>query len=442
MSLKLYESLKKYKKLNRSSFHTPGHKCQKLVSGDLFALDFTELPLTDSLYEASGIIAGAEKSLSELYGTKKSLFSSGGNTLCIQAMLRLCAPCGGKILCDRVVHRSAVSAMALLEIEPIWIRRNIGVNSGLPEMLDVSEIEQAFNNNDNILGVYITSPSYYGILQNIDEISRLCKRRGAALMVDNAHGTHLMFTPENMHPVVHGADMCADSAHKTMPVLTGGAWLHINNSKFCEDAKNAMALFGSTSPSYPVMASMDICVNRLKKSGSENWKKLCRRTANILKEASEKGIFVLPDNICDPARITLGVWAIGYSGYEFAEYLYKFKIEPEFCDDIYAVLIPTPFNTKQDWARLKAAIKNISAKSKKNFGYESMDLPETAVTLRKALTMPRQKVSLREALGKIAAEIACPCPPGIPVVMPGEIISRREILKLERYGFSEIYVLK
>ena len=172
MKRKLYESLKRYKKLNRSSFHTPGHKTNVFGKKGILSLDYTELPFTDSLYEASGIIKQAEDDLGKLYGSKKSVFSSGGNTLCIQTMLALVAKNGEKILCDRLVHRSAVSAMALLDIDPVWIKREYNKNSRLFEKIDFKDFQEKLNQKLDYKAFYTTSPSYHGIIQDINLISQ------------------------------------------------------------------------------------------------------------------------------------------------------------------------------------------------------------------------------------------------------------------------------
>lgn len=441
----LYESLKKYKRMDFSSFHTPGHKCNFNVLNKLISLDFTELLLTDSLYEATGIIKKAEDSLAKLYSTQKSLFSCGGNTLCIQAMLRLAVPNGGKILCDRTIHRSAVSAMALLGIEPIWVRRKFNKENRLFDMLNLESIKKELASNSDIEAIYITSPSYHGILQDIKSISNECKKYNVPVLVDNAHGSHLMFLEKTLHPLEQGADLVADSAHKTLPVLTGGAWLHVNNQKYVKKAKEAMSLFGSTSPSYPIMASMDICTDWLSTKGKSEFLKLEIRVLNIKKLAKEKGFYV-PIKNSDPLRITLGVWNFGITGYEFRNYLYKFKIEPEFCDENYVVLIPSPFNSKQDWKRLKDALINIDKfyekKEIKDTKVCEFKLPNKVIPLREALMNKSEVIDITKSKGRVAAGIVCPCPPGIPVVMPGEEIGDFEIEALKKYGVLEIAVLK
>ena len=176
MKKNLYESLCAYSKLSRSSFHTPGHKCKIPELSKLYNLDLTELPQTDSLYEASGIIREAEKNLSKLYSTAYSAFSSGGNTLCIQTMFKLVSSSPGDvILCDRVIHRSAISTMALLDLKPVWMKRNINNESMLPESIDFKDFEKKLSDNPSAKGLYLTSPSYHGILQNIKKYRLIAK---------------------------------------------------------------------------------------------------------------------------------------------------------------------------------------------------------------------------------------------------------------------------
>lgn len=439
----LYNSLLEYKNLERSSFHTPGHKGSFFSSYDLLSLDFTELPLTDSLYESSGIIKTAENAVSKLYGSKLTCFSSGGNTLCIQSMIRLVANSGEKILCDRLVHRSVVSAMALLNIQPIWIKRKISVESGLAEEIDISDLKEKLKENPDAKGLYLTSPSYHGILQDISLISKICKDYDIPVIVDNAHGSHLKFL--GLHPLDLGASLTADSAHKTLPVLTAGAWLHINDEKFISKAKSAMSLFGSTSPSYPIMASLDISREWLEKHGKIEFEKLKIKIDRIKQLASEKEIYIFSENIlCDPVRITLGVHSIGYTGFEFREELYKFKIEPELCDENYVVLIATPFNNERDWTRLELAIKNIQPrKSKKiNVISSNMSFPKSVISISEAIMSKSVSISIEKCKNRIATDIVCPCPPGIPIIMPGEVIGNIEQKILIDYGISEIDVLE
>ncbi len=427
MSAPLYDALVRHRNLGRASFHTPGHKnSPEALPPDLCSLDFTELPDTDSLYDASGPILEAEKLAAQLFGTARTCLSAGGCTLCIQAMLRLAAPEGGKILCSRVIHRGAVNAMALLGLEPVW---------AMP-----GNIVKALEAGPDVKAVYVTSPDYYGRLFDVASAAAACKKLDIPLLVDNAHGAHLMFAGPGLHPLALGASMTADSAHKTLGVLTGGAWLQIGDARYAEGAKRAMALFGSTSPSYPVMASLDLAREWLR-THPDAFAPLLRRVAEIKKLALGRGI-ALPEGPCDPARLTFDTASVGLEGTRAAELFRAAGVEPEYADARFLVLIPTPFNTPEDFRRAEHAVESLPVGEPLPRGPALPPLPPAGAGLREALFAAHEPVALEASVGRLAAEAACPCPPGVPVVMPGERITKEAAEFLRGYGFFHIEVLK
>ena len=437
----LYNRLIQHNELDRSSFHTPGHKCSDFFPDDLLKLDYTELPDTDALFEADGVILEAEKNLQKLFNTKRSVISSGGCTLAIQSMLRLALPYGNKMLFARNSHRSAVNTMALLGINPVWLtpKSKNGLFTG---RITPDDVENALKADSEISACYITSPDYYGEISDIKSISEICKKYNTMLLVDNAHGSHLAFMNENLHPVHLGADMSACSLHKTMPVLTGGAVLNIGNSRFVDGAKEAMALFGSTSPSYPIMSSIDICTDyMLNRGGINAYRNLEPRIAKIKHLAAQKGI-IQPDGVCDPLRVCLNTSSVGLVGKKQQQYFEDNGIDCEFCDGENAVFICTPFNSERDFLRLENAIKNMPVGKNLSTVFTVSDLPKKVLTPRDAMFSTTETVPLENSFGRIAADTACPCPPGIPVVMPGEIINETVIELLKNYGFEKIKCIK
>lgn len=423
----LYDALLRHRELGRASFHTPGHKNNpSALPQDLLSLDFTELPDTDSLFEADGPILEAERLAAKLFGAARTCISAGGCTLGIQAMFRLAAPNGGEVICSRVVHRSAVNTMALLDLQPVW---------AMP-----GELISAIHSHPGAKAVYVTSPNYYGELLDIPAIARACREHDIPLLVDNAHGAHLMFTEPRLHPLALGASMTACSAHKTLNVLTGGAWLNIADSRFAEGAKDAMALFGSTSPNYAVMASLDLARAWLETHRGE-YAGLQKRAAEIKEAAKAHGI-ALPAGLTDPTRITLNTGSIGMSGASAAGIFRGAGVEPEYADGTHVVLIATPFNTEADFTRLADAIDVLPVRDPLPETASLPLLPPVKTSLRTAVFAPAHAVALNDAVGKIAAEAACPCPPGVPVVMPGEEVTKEAIDFLQGYGFFTIKVLK
>lgn len=442
METPLYTALMDYQKKKYASFHTPGHKNTESFSKyNLYDLDFTELPDTDSLFEATGCILKAEQTAAKAFSTLLCVLSAGGCTMCIQGMLRLAAPNGGKLVCGRVIHRSAVNTMALLGIDPVWVMPESNAGEGLAGRVTPEGVRDALEKTTEAKGVYLTSPDYYGVICDIQGISRVCKEYGVPLLVDNAHGAHLGYLTENLHPIHLGASMAACSAHKTLPVLTGGAWLQINDSRYLEGVKEAMSLFGSTSPSYPVMASLDLCRAWLQEEGQDAFQKLEKRVAKIKKLAETKEIG-LPEGLTDPTRITLNTGRIGLVGQEAAQRFREYGVEPEYADDGFVVLIPTPFNAEEDFQRVERAIDSLPVDRPLPMERRIPPIPEQAVSPRKAVLSPSEEVPIEAAVGRIAAQAACPCPPGVPVVMPGEIISEKAAEFLIRYGFSSAKVLK
>lgn len=427
MSAPLYEALVRHRRLGRSSFHTPGHKnSPAALPPDLYSLDFTELPDTDSLFEASGPIREAEQRAAAFFGTARTCFSAGGCTLCIQAMLRLAEPNGGRILCSRVIHRSAVNAMALLGLTPVW---------AMPQ-----DFPAAVEKYPDVKAVYVTSPNYYGQIMDIAAISAACRKCGIPLLVDSAHGAQLMFTQPKLHPLIFGASMTADSAHKTLGVLTGGAWLDIGDARYAEGAKEAMALFGSTSPAYPVMASLDWARNWLEHHPAA-FLPVQQQVADLRRFARERGI-AFPAGQCDPTRLTLRTSSVGLTGTRAAEIFRETGVEPEFADGSYLVLIATPFNTEEDFRRVRCAIEKFPTGKPLPDGPELPPIPPAEVGLREAVLAPAETVELASSVGRVAAEAACPCPPGVPVTMPGERITKEAAEFLRGYGFLNIKVLK
>ena len=280
MNTPICDFVNKYAESEKARFHMPGHKGKGFLGTE--HLDITEIDGADVLYNAKGIIKESQENASKLFGSEKTLYSAEGSSLSIRAMLYLAllyAKQSGRkpaIAAFRNVHKAFISASALLDIETQWIypENQSGIIScGIsPQNVDVllTGIEE------KPAALYVTSPDYLGNVQDIAGLSEVCKKHGILLLVDNAHGAYLKFLPQDIHPITLGADICCDSAHKTLPVLTGGAYLHISENApdiLYAEAERAMSLFASTSPSYLILQSLDIA-NKYMSDGYKR-KKLC-----------------------------------------------------------------------------------------------------------------------------------------------------------------------
>lgn len=442
----VYQMLLRYIDANPARFHMPGHKGNASplkIFGNALKFDVTELPETDNLFDDKGAILEAEKLAAKFYGTRETLFSAGGSTLCIQTMLRLVSIRGRKIICARNVHRAAVNAMALLGLEPFWVWPRSFKNSSLPGAISPADIEKAAETNKDAAAVFLTSPDYYGLMSDIKAISAVCKKFDLPLLVDNAHGAHLKLLGENLHPINLGADMCCDSAHKTLPALTGGSYLHINTPLFSrEDAKSAMELFGSTSPSYFITLSLDIARAWMETEGSAAFLHLREKVSEISNLCSALGFFTPDEAVFDPVRITIDTASRGVSGGDAALFMRGRGISPEMSDNRHMVLIPAPFNPDSDFKKLQRALSEMPTGSPVPQIKALREKPESVMLMRDALISKTETLDILNAVNRIAAEAKCPCPPGVPLIMPGEMITENLANSLKSYGVLKLKVIK
>lgn len=441
MSTPLREAVEGYLAKGRARFHMPGHKGRPLpLFADIARFDITEVEGADSLYGASGAIAETEARYAALYGSAASLLSAGGSTLCIQAMLALACPPGSKLLAGRGAHAAAVNAMALLDLEPVWIYPRTDPATGLALALTPKEAEEALLAHPDAAALYLTSPDYFGAVCDVAAISAACRRRGVPLLVDNAHGAHLAFLEPALHPIRLGADLCCDSLHKTLPVLTGGALLHIGNPRFLPEAKRRMALFGSTSPSYLVLLSADTALPYLESGVREDLARCARRNGALAALAGELG-YRLPAGALDPVRLTLGFAGIGYTKEEYGAALRAQRIEPEYLGAQFCVLMASPFTADEDFARLEGALRQIPPRAPLPVPSLPELRPRRACSLREAGFSPGRTIPLSRAAGRVAGGVFSPCPPGIPLVLPGEILDGALCALLKNDGIQAVNVI-
>ena len=442
----LKRALDEYIRQDYARLHMPGHKGASISPfGELMAYDVTEVEGTDSLFEDDGPLKELEEIFTRLYDTKETVMSAGGSTLCIQAMLRMVAKKDGRILAGRNIHAAAVNAMALLGLEPVWVYPNRKQEERLigeispDEIRSVLEKEKQEGTLDSLCAVYVTSPDYFGVMSDIRSIAQIAHEYGLPLLVDNAHGAHLHFLKEEYHPMQLGADLCCDSLHKTMPALTGAALLHTSDAKYCPQMKGAMTVFGSTSPNYLIMLSMDSTAAFLMQDGAERIQQTVTRCEELRQKAREKG-FVLPQH-CDPMRLTLPLAGTGWDAQNFRELLRKHKIMEEYLSDSGCVLLFSPFNREEDFKRTGALLDEVLIQNQPFTAFPIVP-SEKVMSLREAFLSPKESVPVEKAEGRIAAQVKITCPPGIPLVMPGERLHKEIIKILKNSGIFVIDVVK
>lgn len=443
MNTPIYQALEQYRQKDMARFHMPGHKGADFdLLGAVLSYDVTEVEGTDSLYDAEECILACEQQYAQLYGSSRTLLSAGGSTLCIQTMLALAAPAGSTILAGRNIHVSAVNAMGLLDLRPRWLlpQPNPGGVGGviLPE-----QVEKALSHHREIRAVYLTSPDYFGIMSDIEAISEICRRHQVPLLVDNAHGAHLAFLEKNLHPMALGATACCDSLHKTLPVLTGGALLHLADPEMAAGAKQAMSMFGSTSPSYLIMLSIDRALSYIRKGLREDLAMTAERVKRFQRIAASRGFWVPPKGcLADPVRLTLGIGQAGFDRESFGRMLRGHGIEPEYLSDTGCVLLLSAFNREKDFQRLEALLESLPEGPGVPMEVPKTFLPPVeGITLRQAMLGKRVLLPVEETEGRICACVKSPCPPGIPLVVPGEKLEKNMVNLAKKYGVSELYVL-
>ncbi len=444
MNAPIADFVRAYAAADTVRLHMPGHKGKPFLGCE--GLDITEIHGADALYEAEGIIAESEENAGALFGSGRTLYSTEGSSQCIRAMLYLAVthrPAGTApvVVAARNVHKAFVYAAALLDFEVVWLWPE-GENSsfcacpvtpdGLERTLASLPAPPA--------AVYVTSPDYLGGRLDIAALATVCHRYGTVLAVDNAHGAYLHFLPQPVHPLDLGADLCCDSAHKTLPVLTGGAYLQIGKNapaSFREEAKAALALFGSTSPSYLTLASLDLCNRYL----AEDYPvRLCRTVEQldgIRARLTAAGWRVLST---DPLRLTIAAPA-GLAGTELAERLRRGGVECEFADPEFLVLMATPENDDGDLERLLEVLGENRAP------YTARPaLPiasgERVLSVRQALFARQEAVPAEEALGRVCGAPTVSCPPAVPIAVSGERIDWETLALFRHYGVGQVDVVK
>ena len=441
MKTPIVSFLKSYQEKSPVRMHMPGHKGAGILGFE--GMDLTEIYGADELFAAEGIIKESEQNASSLFGCP-TYYSTQGSTLCIQTMCTiLCQDAKSKgkkpkILAGRNAHRSFIHAAALLDFEIEWLYGN---SDYLSCKIHAEDLEKAIIESLPT-AVYLTNPDYLGNLLDIKSLASICKKHDVLLAIDNAHGAYLRFLESSLHPIDLGADLCCDSAHKTLPVLTGGAYLHLSdslNQVWKNDIKHFMEYFSSTSPSYLIMASLDatneVLDTTFKKSLSE-----CIQRVDVLKNALiQHGYTILSG---EPMKITISTKEFGYTGNEIANFLMECDIYPEFYDSDYIVLMPSPYNTKDDLKRLETCLCKIERKSVVFNSFSKLERAKKVMNVRQALFAPSKMIEVSKSLGQVCSSVSVSCPPAILPVIPGEVISESSVEVMKYYGIETVRVVK
>jgi len=424
--------------------HMPGHKGQSVIGPE--GRDITEVDGADVLYSAKGIIWESEANAASLFGTAGTWYSAEGSSLSIRAMLYLVllhARANGQkplVCAARNAHKVFITAAALLDLDVMWLHPSVpGSIVSCP--LDLSEVEEMLI-REQPAALYVTSPDYLGNLADIRALSELCHRHGALLAVDNAHGAYLRFLPESLHPMDLGADLCADSAHKTLPVLTGGGYLHISKSApklLLDHAENALSLFASTSPSYLILQSLD----RANAYLADEFPAALSDMADALRDA-RKALAAFGYDVVsgEPMKLTLGCKAIGWRGDELSAHLQEQGVITEFADPDFIVMMFTPSVGHDALNRVLKLLTSVEKRAPLAVRPPLLHRPVQRMRPHDALFSLQQMLPVEAALGRVLAAASVTCPPAVPIVVCGEEIDQTAVDCFRYYGIESCFVVK
>ena len=467
----IYTKLTQYAKSDAYPFHMPGHKRRVDWIKDIYQIDITEIDGFDDLHHASGIIKDGMNRLAKAVGARKSYYIVNGSTCGILAAIYASCPLGGKVAVARNTHKSVAHGIILKGLNPMYIYpQNVDKMCISGEVVH-NDIKKMYEKHPDICAVIITSPTYEGIVSDIRKISQTVHDHGGILIVDEAHGAHLTFAkneagrllPESA--VNEGADIVIQSMHKTLPCLTQSAALHICSNRVDEKKiEQALNMFETSSPSYVMMAGMDLCVSYMEKEGREKLVKLCDRLEKFYEKAKAwKQLWFLylesdkehckKDRI-DYTKIVFGARKYEGSGRGLHSILRdSYHLQPEMSTPDYVILMTMLTDTEEGFRRLETALEEINKRLEneenlwegqklKQRKADTVFVPLTAAMrpcdAKEAKTV---SVALKKAEGRISAETAYVYPPGCPFLMPGELISDELISLVDYYKKSgmELY---
>lgn len=454
----LVGALKASAEKNAASFHFPGHNRGRAAPSSLtqliglrpFIHDLPELPELDNLFSPEGPILEAQMQAAKLFGSSETWFLVGGTTCGIQAaIMATCSP-GEHIVLPRNSHISAISAMVLSGAIPKYIMPGYDckwdIAGGVTPLQVGKAIKELEMDGKKPAAVFITSPTYHGICSNLSEISQLCHAYGIPVIVDEAHGAHLGFHPQMPHSALkQGADLVVQSTHKVLCSLTQSSMLHMSGNIVDRDRIcRCLQTLQSTSPSYLLLASLDAARAQLAENPGTVFNKaleLAIEASTLIKKIPGISVLDLASfnefPAIDPLRLTLGFWSLGLSGYEADDILDRDHGVISELVGTQSITFAINLGTcREHNQRLVSGLKKLPTSSlhsktteKRVESREHAPFNDICISLnpRDAFFANKRSVSVRESLGKVCGELICPYPPGIPVMIPGEIITERAL---------------
>ena len=442
----MYQQLISYGESDVYPFHMPGHKRRALPFPNPYTIDITEIDGFDNLHHAGGLIRESEERAAKLYGADRSYYLVNGSTCGLLAAICAAARRGDKVLAARNCHKAVYHAVSMQGLSVEFLYPAI-TRGDLQGQITAAQVEEALTKHPDIAVVILTSPTYEGIVSDVAAIAACCHAHGAALIVDEAHGAHFGFGagfPENA--VRLGADAVIMSLHKTLPSFTQTALLHCNGGRIdTERVARYLGVYETSSPSYLFMAGMDACIDLIREQGAELFAQYRRRLDAFYRDTADlTQLHVMRrEDLCkeeaydwDDSKLMIYAGTMGGEALH-QELLGHYHLQMEMVSADYVLGMTSLMDTDEGMRRLVTALHEINEKNRKtDLGGE---VPEAGFTARiyrenprrmqiyQALDLPYREVPFDEAVGKMAADYVYLYPPGIPLIVPGEVITEEFI---------------
>ncbi|WNC17600.1 aminotransferase class I/II-fold pyridoxal phosphate-dependent enzyme [Brevibacillus brevis] len=448
MRAPLYEQLERHAKRHPHPFHVPGHKMghsfdaeAKQRFGAMLELDLTEISGTDDLHQPQGVIAEAQELAAEAFGAEETRFLIGGSTVGNLALIMtVCRP-GDKILVQRNCHKSVYHGIIMARATPVFLVPAVDLATGVAAGVRREDVERALQAHPDAKAVFLTNPTYYGMGIDLEKMAAVVHRHDIPLLIDEAHGAHYGFHPAfPPSAMLCGADAAVQSTHKMASAMTMSSMLHVQGSRIDRDRLfRYLAMIQSSSPSYVLMASLDLARRHLVVEACEEWDRLLPQLDKLRERTGRLEWLEWPRlgansvyATLDPLKLFLHIRSQQLDGFALQHAMEKHGIYPELADASHVLLAASAGTSARDLDALAKLLESLDVEVEP--GEErvleagvvsSHYLREQVVPMDEAVDSPKETISLEQSLGRVAAEMVIPYPPGIPVLVPGERIDEQ-----------------